>query len=116
MREGSEERTKQMGQIVDIFGVKREKLRYKIDTQKDKRETLLAECKGMAAFNKFLNSDDINARMYLEAEKQIADEINQFTASIEIFQNKIKPVLQEAEFDREVAKSEVAKFLETLKS
>lgn len=115
MREGAEERTKQMSQIVDIFTVKREKLRYKIDTQADKRQTLLAEYKGMAAFNKFLSSDDINAKMYLEAEKQIANDIHQFTASIEIFQNKIRPVLQEAEVDKELAKSEVAKFLETLK-
>lgn len=115
LKEGAEERTEQMRQIVDIFNVKREKIRYKIDTQKDKRETLLAEYKGMSAFNRFLSSDDINAKMFMEAERQIATEINQFTASIEIFQSKIKPVLQEADFNKEVTKSEVAKFLETLK-
>lgn len=116
MSESAKEGTEQMEKIVEIFDTKRQSLRYKIDTLTDKRTTLMRQYKGMKAFQKFLDNDDINARMYVEAEKQIFNEISNFTASIETYQQKIKPVLEEAEFDKEVRKTKVSNFLDSLKA
>jgi hypothetical protein len=114
-RDNAEKRTGDMKKIVEVFDAKRKTLRYKIDAQTQKRKILLSQYKGLQAFSKFLNSDDINARMYMEAEKQLVEEFNQFTAGIEVFQNNIQPTLQEAKIDASIASTKVSEFLATLK-
>ncbi|HNC59124.1 MAG TPA: hypothetical protein PLP33_27100 [Leptospiraceae bacterium] len=105
------ERKEEMDRLVEAFGIKKEQLKHKTSLQKKKYQSLKRAHKGLSIFNKFISGNSEAARLHEETTKQLNAQIAGFTANIQNFRETIKPVLQSAEFDKEVRKQKVERLL-----
>jgi len=92
-----------------------EDLKYTLDAKAEEYKTLkeLSEATGNAS--EFLKGNSEEYKLYQESLKQIEESVTKYTANIDNFERKAKPMLEAAALDRTVSEEEGMKLIEEFK-
>lgn len=98
-------------ELDDVFQSNAEKLNHSINNTKMKYTTLKKIKKGMQSADDIIGGANEATRIYNVALSQTNDQINKMTASIQQYENNIKPMLADAKFSRELQQGEARRLL-----
>lgn len=105
-----------LDELIGVFKVNKEQLRYAIDSKKTQFEALKSISKGLASANAVIGGSNEATKLYEESLNQLADKMSRFAANIQTFETNIKPVLEGARFDKQMAEVQGRKLLEEFRA
>ena len=107
-----ESQEKYLKKLEEAWAADIQDLKYTLDSKTEEYELMkeVAEATDNAA--EFLKGNSEELKVFNESLKQIEDKVTQYTANIEDFGNKIKPVLLEYDVKQDIKNDEALKLIE----
>jgi hypothetical protein len=93
-----------------------EQLKYTLDSKAEEYKLLkeLAEASGTAS--EFLKGNSEEYKLYQESLNQIETSVTQYTATVENFERKVRPILDTISADKNVSEQNGLKLIEDFKA
>jgi hypothetical protein len=116
IRDEAQKQVEYMKELTDMLATRREQLAYKVESQESKYKALKAMSGGMRAASDVIGGAGGMSELWKETNNQLIGEMNNMTASIQVFEDKIRPAIEQNRFDQKLRKEEGMKLLEQFKN
>lgn len=105
-------KVKYLEELDQVFSANTQQLEYSIENTKTKYKLLTDVKKGMKSADDVIGGAGEANRMFKVALEQTNQRMNSMTASIQQYENNIKPMLADANFTKELRQGDARKLLE----
>lgn len=116
LRDDTKQRLDYVDEIIDVFKVKKEELGYTIESKKLEYKSLQDTYNSLSAVNTAMGGMGEANKLWNESVNQLTNQMNQFTSSIQSFENNLKPILEGARVDKQLADKEGMRLLEEFRN
>lgn len=111
-----EKQEKYLKELSESMSSNAEQLKYTLDSKAEEYKLLkeLAEASGTAS--EFLKGNSEEYKLYQESLSQIENSVTQYTATVENFERKVRPILDTMSADKSISEQNGLKMIEEFKA